>query len=241
VSDHDLLGIGAFALASGLSIGALRHYDEVGLLRPAFVDPATGYRRYRPGQVRLGALIGALRRVGLPIDDLREVLADPDGEAMAAALRKHRDRLAEQAGALSALIQAVDGYIENGVPMPEVKSPRIVQATINVTDLAEATAFYQAAFGAVFNEEISSFQFGSWPGDEFFLLSVAHPANEHGEHAGPAGTSRFGLLVGDLDAVHAGALQAGGTEIHAPYQVPWKPRTSCISDPSGNWIDLYQS
>jgi len=34
----DVLRIGEFARLSGLSIGALRHYDDVGLLVPASVD-----------------------------------------------------------------------------------------------------------------------------------------------------------------------------------------------------------
>ena len=38
----DLLPIGAFARLSGLTIKALRHYDEIGLLRPAEVDERTG-------------------------------------------------------------------------------------------------------------------------------------------------------------------------------------------------------
>ena len=42
--DDQLLTIGRFARLSGLSIGALRHYDELDLLRPARVDPETGYR-----------------------------------------------------------------------------------------------------------------------------------------------------------------------------------------------------
>lgn len=42
-----MLNIGGFSLVTGLSITALRHYDEVGLLTPAQVDPTTGYRRYR--------------------------------------------------------------------------------------------------------------------------------------------------------------------------------------------------
>jgi hypothetical protein len=37
----DLLSIDNFALVSGLSIHALRHYDDVGVLKPAWVDPAT--------------------------------------------------------------------------------------------------------------------------------------------------------------------------------------------------------
>lgn len=44
--------IGRFAQLSGLSIHALRHYDDVGLLEPAVVDAATGYRRYRAGRFR---------------------------------------------------------------------------------------------------------------------------------------------------------------------------------------------
>lgn len=43
----ELLSIGRFARISGLTVKALRHYDDVGLLRPARVDDATGYR-YSP-------------------------------------------------------------------------------------------------------------------------------------------------------------------------------------------------
>jgi DNA-binding transcriptional MerR regulator len=49
--------IGEFAQASGLSISALRFYDEKGLLEPYHVDPATGYRRYVAAQVRRAAVI----------------------------------------------------------------------------------------------------------------------------------------------------------------------------------------
>ncbi len=138
------------------------------------------------------------------------------------------------------MVRVVDHYIEHGVAMPKVKTPRIVQVTITVTDLAASISFYQAAFDAVFNEEISSFEFGTWPSDEFFLLTVADQANEHGTHDGPAGVSRFGLLVDDVDAAHRRALDAGATEVYAPVDKPWKPRSSCVADPSGNRIDLYQ-
>ena len=43
----DLLTIGWFARLAGLSVGALRHYDELDLLRPAQTDPVTSYRLYR--------------------------------------------------------------------------------------------------------------------------------------------------------------------------------------------------
>ena len=87
MSNDDLLSIGVFALVSGLSINALRHYDELGLLKPAFVDPGTGYRRYEPEQIRQARMICALRRVDMPIDTVREALADPDDDGLRALLR----------------------------------------------------------------------------------------------------------------------------------------------------------
>jgi DNA-binding transcriptional MerR regulator len=80
VSTDDLLSIGVFSLVSGLSINALRHYDELGLLQPALVDPNTGYRRYRPGQVRPARMICALRGVDMPIDAVRQALAGSSKE-----------------------------------------------------------------------------------------------------------------------------------------------------------------
>jgi len=57
--------IGELARASGLSVSALRFYDGAGVLVPARVDPATGYRWYDAGQVRSARLIARLRRVGM--------------------------------------------------------------------------------------------------------------------------------------------------------------------------------
>jgi DNA-binding transcriptional MerR regulator len=169
MSTVDLLSIGAFSLFSGLSINALRHYDEVGLLRPASVDPATGYRRYQPEQISRARLICALRAVDLPIDTVRDVLADPGSNAARLALHQHREQLLNRAHALTQMARTVDHYIDKGVTMPDLKAPRITQVIINVTDMAEAARFYQAAFDATYNEDISSFQFGTWPADDFFL------------------------------------------------------------------------
>jgi DNA-binding transcriptional MerR regulator len=54
----------------------LRHYDEVGLLQPAFVDPATGYRRYTPEQVLRLHRILVLRDLGVPLSEISELLDD---------------------------------------------------------------------------------------------------------------------------------------------------------------------
>lgn len=49
-----MVGVGAFAQLSGLTVETLRHYHQVGLLVPAKVDDRTGYRRYGLRQLHCG-------------------------------------------------------------------------------------------------------------------------------------------------------------------------------------------
>ncbi|MBC3842233.1 MerR family transcriptional regulator [Streptacidiphilus sp. 4-A2] len=70
-----LVSIGGFARLSRLSPKALRLYDELGLLVPAHVDAETGYRWYAPEQLDQARLVSSLRRVGVPLARIRDVLA----------------------------------------------------------------------------------------------------------------------------------------------------------------------
>ncbi|MGI9822517.1 MerR family transcriptional regulator [Agromyces sp. Marseille-Q5079] len=73
------LGTGEMSRASGLSLKALRLYEADGLLVPASVDPVTGYRRYGEAELARARSIQALRRVGMPLARVRELLdAPPD-------------------------------------------------------------------------------------------------------------------------------------------------------------------
>jgi DNA-binding transcriptional MerR regulator len=75
--ENELLGIGKVAALSGLPVSALRFYDGAGVLAPSLVDPSSGYRFYRPAQVAQARLVAHLRRVGLPLDDIRTVVTAP--------------------------------------------------------------------------------------------------------------------------------------------------------------------
>ncbi|WP_428934538.1 MerR family transcriptional regulator [Streptomyces sp. ACT015] len=77
----DMLTIGAFARACRLSPKALRLYDELELLRPARVDPHTGYRYYAADQLERARLVAWLRRLGMPLARIREVCALAPREA----------------------------------------------------------------------------------------------------------------------------------------------------------------
>jgi DNA-binding transcriptional MerR regulator len=74
--DRRLLAIGEFAHQTRLTAKALRLYDEIGLLRPAEVDPSSGHRRYGAGQVREARLIGMLRGADLSLAEIGLLLSD---------------------------------------------------------------------------------------------------------------------------------------------------------------------
>jgi DNA-binding transcriptional MerR regulator len=73
-----LLPIGDFSRMTYLSVKALRHYHEVGLLEPAKVDTATGYRFYDASQVPTAQVIRRFRDLGMSLEHVKAVLDAPD-------------------------------------------------------------------------------------------------------------------------------------------------------------------
>ena len=71
--------IGEMARDSGLSPSALRFYDRAGVLVPARVEPVSGYRWYSGEQLGEARLLARLRQVGMPLPDVRLVLAGWSG------------------------------------------------------------------------------------------------------------------------------------------------------------------
>ncbi|MER5856770.1 MerR family transcriptional regulator [Streptomyces sp900105245] len=94
----EFLTIGAFARGSRLSPKALRLYDELDLLRPARVDPDTGYRYYAAGQLGQARLVAWLRRLGMPLAEIRAVCA-LDAAGAARAVRAYWARVEAETAA----------------------------------------------------------------------------------------------------------------------------------------------
>lgn len=102
------LTIGAFARLTHLSVKTLRYYHEVGLLEPAVVDPDSGYRYYRAGQAHSAQLVRRFRDLGLPVADVKAVLATSDLTARDAILAGHLDRMREVVKRVSSALTAAD-------------------------------------------------------------------------------------------------------------------------------------
>jgi len=88
-----LLSIGRFSRLTQLSVKALRLYDRLGLLRPALVDLATGYRYYSPSQVATATRIRLLRSAEMPLHEIGAILRAPDADDVRRRLMSQRLRL----------------------------------------------------------------------------------------------------------------------------------------------------
>lgn len=99
MSSPELMPIGRFARLSGLSVGALRHYDRHGLLAPASVSAETGYRSYTVDQLETARTIALLRTLEMSLPEIRGYLS-ADAEGRRARLARHRGRLQARADRL---------------------------------------------------------------------------------------------------------------------------------------------
>ncbi len=92
-----MLSIGEFARLAGVSVRMLRHYDQLGLLRPQRVDPFSGYRSYAASQLDRANRLVALKDLGFTLEQVGVMLDDgmPD-VSLAGLLRTRREELAAQ-------------------------------------------------------------------------------------------------------------------------------------------------
>ena len=128
----DRLSIGRFARLTGLSIGALRHYDELDLLRPIEVDRFTGYRSYATDQVEIGRAIARLRDLEVPLEEIRAVLGTDDPT-------EQRRRVADQAARVQARVDR-QLHILHVLRQLSQGRERIVTETATPTDILDADA-----------------------------------------------------------------------------------------------------
>jgi DNA-binding transcriptional MerR regulator len=124
----ELLSISAFSRRVGLAPSALRFYDDCRVLRPAWVDGATGYRFYSPAQEARAALLRGLRDAGLPLAEVTVVLDGPEREGRE-VLERHLERMRDQAQTAKAAI---------AVALRSLATAGMTEARIGGVELASA-------------------------------------------------------------------------------------------------------
>src|SRR4051794_18353644 len=107
-----MFSIGDFANLGRVSVRMLRHYDTIGLLRPAAVDPASGYRFYNADQLRRLNRVIALKDLGFTLQQVTAILDDKvDVAELRGMLRLRRAQLEAQIVADAARLTGVEARL----------------------------------------------------------------------------------------------------------------------------------
>ncbi|MFI5759269.1 MerR family transcriptional regulator [Streptomyces sp. NPDC051569] len=203
----ELLTIGEFAARSRLSPKALRLYDRLGLLAPARVDAATGYRWYRQDQVERARLVALLRQLDMPLARIADVVVLPGPEAageVAAYWETVEERHARQSAVAGHLRDRLSGrrthmYEIRTVDVPE----QAVLAERRHLLADELPRWIPAAFDRLAE---AAGECGGVAGIPF----VAYYAEVSPDSDGPAEAC---LPVGDVEAARAYAAGGGRTAV----------------------------
>jgi DNA-binding transcriptional MerR regulator len=131
-----MLKIGEFSQLGQVTVRALRHYDELDLLKPAYINPESDYRYYTIEQLPALHRIVALKEMGLPLSQIRELLAGAVSTDTLRGLLQERERSIErQIAAERQRLARVAGRLrlieqEGAVSPYEVALKRIPEQTV---------------------------------------------------------------------------------------------------------------
>jgi len=142
-----MFSIGEFARHGRVSVRMLRHYDAIGLLRPACVDPDSGYRFYQAGQLAELNRIVALKDLGFSLQQVQAILAEQVSAAeLRGMLRLRRAEIRAQIEAETTRLTRVEARLltiedEARVPIDGVVIKHL--APVRVGELTGTAAGYE--------------------------------------------------------------------------------------------------
>jgi DNA-binding transcriptional MerR regulator len=235
---NEMLSIGQFARAAGLSPRALRIYAESGLLPPAAVDGATGYRWYRPSQLHRAELIRLGRAAQMPLDELRALVTEAPDRAHE-RIDRHWQALAGRLGAVRAVVEQLHRMVDGDDPR-EVDMMDVQALVMYVDGMDSSRRFYGEHLGLPLVYEHHgryAYQIGA-------TRVLLHP-RETGAPRGPGealgGGLEVSLGVDDVDALVDRLSRAGVPVEQSPQDESWGERDAVVQDPDGLRVRLSQS
>jgi DNA-binding transcriptional MerR regulator len=199
-----MFSIGEFAQHGRVSVRMLRHYDAIGLLRPACVDPVTGYRSYQASQLAQLNRVIALKDLGFTLQQVQEIMAEQVSAAeLRGMLRLRRAEIQSRIDAETSRLARVEARLatiedEARVPVDGVVIKGL--APVRVAELAGVAGSYEPE---AITPVIQPLYCDLWQRMASAPVTAAGPAMAYYEDA-PASD---GAIV-----VHAAVPVAGGTD-----------------------------
>ena len=251
VEPENLIRVGDLAKAAGLTVRALHHYEDVGLLTPSTRSDA-GHRLYSARAVERVYRINRLRRLGLPLEQIVRVLDDP-AWGLEQALRRHAATLGDEVARASAVhrrvvaaIADIDEEVDPTRDLMEVLTAMDEQDPLHrrisilvYRDPAAAHAYLVDVFGMT-PGEITTDGEGSvvhaevFGGDGVIWL---HRETEEFGLASPitlgAATATMAIIVDDVDGHHELVRSKGADIVYEPTDQPYGYREYSARDCEG--------
>ncbi|WP_345771153.1 MerR family transcriptional regulator [Geodermatophilus normandii] len=125
-----VLSIGEFSRLTHLSVRTLRRYHDAGLLEPARVDPASGYRYYAGEQIPTAQVIHRLRELDVPLTDVQRILRSPDPGQRAALVADHLHRLESELERTRATVASLRRLLRPDPAGVDVELRRVPATTV---------------------------------------------------------------------------------------------------------------
>lgn len=209
-----MLSIGDFARLAGVSVRMMRHYDAVGLLRPAHVDPHSGYRSYTAAQLDRANRLVAFKQLGFTLEQVSTLLEDEvDVEQMRGMLRLRRTELATRIATDQGRLEQVEHRLRmierktmSSTTYEETSLPalRLAQFTARVGDQSQVGEVVGPLFGRLDGAVAAAGLTPTGPSmghysfdDNGLVAAAAYPVETSVTEADVAGTD---LEVADLPA-----------------------------------------
>jgi DNA-binding transcriptional MerR regulator len=188
----------------------LRHYDEIGILKPERVDPTNGYRLYTARQLSRLHRIVALRDLGFTLEQIREVLEEnPPVEQLRGMLRIRQAQIEQTVGEESERLRRVGAHLRALEGSHTVDVQDIVIKQTQPIRMAKATteglahADIGPAFGRLLPEVLAHLDsVGARPG-----ISVAYYEDEGGAAEEGSIVLHAGFEIGDQDVPDSDSTQ----------------------------------
>lgn len=171
-----MFSIGAFSRLAQLSIRVLRHYDEIGLLKPAHVNPTNGYRSYSADQLADVNRIIALKELGLGLEAIQRVLSERCSlEEIRGMLRLEKARAEAERSVQERRLQELDRRLRELGEVGRLSEIDVVEKSVAATPFLayRATAPELADAYALMNDVMAACA-SLAPGTPF--IGVAHDA-----------------------------------------------------------------
>lgn len=213
------LTIGQFAALHGINKKTLMWYDEIGLFKPAAVDPENGYRYYNFHQSPILEIILLLRELDVPLAEIQAFMKNRSAETMKRLLEERIAELDVQLMRLTALRktlhshrQSMDALLSmdlSEISIVEKEERRLVVVDIDrsitfekaVELITAETARYRlgrlhdASYGSMI--PVSSLQEGSFDDYTRLFIEIPFLPRKKGLHIQPGGTYLRAFHKGD--------------------------------------------